>query len=1356
MKIHLLLLSFVLLLSSTYLTAQKFEDKFWTKNDANDSERTIAEDKQKVYSLALTTLKNQLKESHTSKLSIPYPNGTLQDFELEESPIMAPALAKRYPNIKTYSGKNSKTGETIRLDVTKKGFHAIVYSSEGVFFIDPIEGQKKDYQVYFKKDLKRNPKKADFIEGEPIIVDETQFQRVQAKVQSGNVQKPSGTQLRTYRIAVAATGEYTQFHGGTVEDGLSAIVTTMNRVNSIYEKEIAVRMVLVENNDEIIFTDAATDPFTNDDPGIFIDENQNALDSIIGNDNYDIGHGFSTGAGGLAGLGVVCRSTSKGKGVTGISQPIGDPFAVDYVSHEIGHQFGAPHTFNGTVGSCSGTNRNPDTAYEPGSGSTIMAYAGICGSDNIQNSSDPYFHSTSLNYMNAYSQDNAGNNCAVTTNTGNNLPVVEAGEGGFTIPINTPFQLNGSATDADGDALTYAWEQFDLGPAGAPNLPEDNAPLFRSFNPKADSFRIFPQISDIINNTQTLGEILPFYSRDLTFRLTVRDNQAVAGVNYDEISFSVSDQAGPFTVSSVTGDYNGLNFITVNWEVNNTNVAPINAEFVDIYVSTDGGLTFTEKVLENTPNDGSEPIQLPNVNTTEAKIKIAASNNIFFNMSPEVFTITETTEPDFALEASIDTTEYCPNDEVTFTIKTSSLLDYNESINLSVSGITDFEASFDSNTLLPGESTTLRLTNLNQNAGDYAFMLNANTVDKSKSQNLSFSISNFAAIPTISFPIDADNNLNLNPTIVWEDNNIEAGYLIEIASDAAFTQLVESSEVLNSKEYQVQQELERLSTYYVRVKAENYCGESSFSNTVSFSTADIFCEPYQSEDLPLAISSDKADTIHSSVTIPYSGKVESISISNLIGTHTYISDLTFILESPAGTQITLVSNICSSEDDFNLSLDDNASTAVLPCPPTDQGIYQPEAAFSAFKGEETGGDWILHIVDQYVQDGGELQSWTLDLCVQDVVEPTIIPPSNLTAQENLTGTVEINWVDNSDNETSYIIERSDINSTDFREIARVDADVTTYSDSNIEGETQYYYRVKAVLDIFSSDYSNISSITTQVQLPPAPLTLIASNLDNGNVFIQWTNDTDLENGFILERSKSNNLSFELIDSLAADTFSYVDESVEAESTYFYRVKGYNENGDGDYSEEVQIETLIGLPVAPSNLTFELINDSTVRLNWTDNAGNETLYRVERAQNTSAFITIADLEANSTSFEEVLNSSGTYTYRVLAKNSRGNSGYSNEISIELSLEDGVLSNERALKSKFTLFPNPAVQTVFLKNESKIKVEKIQIRNAVGQTIRDVEFTNSKEIEISVQNLSSGVYFVYVQIERDFIIKQIIIE
>ncbi len=583
-------------------------------------------------------------QSNPIVLSLPLPDGEYGRFQIVESPIMEPALAAKFPEIKTYAGQGlDDASASVRLDWTPQGFHAMILSSQGDVYIDPYaRGNTTTYISYFKKDFLSD---RTGIQYPPLDPGGLRAQETAALIAAGVV-GPSGAQLRTYRLAVAATGEYTTYHGGTVALGQAAVVTAINRVTGIYEVEIAVRLQLVANNNLIIYTNSATDPYTNGSPSALLSQNQANLDAVIGSANYDVGHVFSTGGGGLAALGVICSNSSKARGETGLSNPIGDPFYVDYVAHELGHQFGGNHTFNGNSGSCTGGNRNGSTAYEPGSGSTIQAYAGICSGQNMQSNSDAYFHTLSFDEMVAHTTAGGGSSCAAVTNTGNHAPVPNAnaeGANGVTIPINTPFTLTGSATDQDGgDLLTYNWEEFDLGPAGHPDSPVNNAPIFRSFTAQTSPSRTFPQISDIVNNTHTLGELLPSYGRSLTFRLTVRDNRALGGgVDHDQIAFSATAAAGPFLVTApnTAVTWTGGASETVTWDVANTSAAPVSCAAVDITLSTDGGYTYPLTLATGVNNDGSQTVTVPNVPTTSARVKVACATNIFFDISNSDFTI---------------------------------------------------------------------------------------------------------------------------------------------------------------------------------------------------------------------------------------------------------------------------------------------------------------------------------------------------------------------------------------------------------------------------------------------------------------------------------------------------------------------------------------------------------------------------------------------------------------------------------------------------------------------------------------------------------------------------------------------
>ena len=397
--------------------------------------------------------------------------GKYSRFEVEEVFIMHPALAARYPEIKTYRGRGlDDPTASLALDVTPAGMHAQIRTAAGAIYIDPYYlGNNRIYASYYKGDIFRNPRQDGFFCETPGDV-------TRLKVKGSAPATSSGTQLRTYRLACAANGEYTATTGGTVASGLAAVVTVINRVSAIYEAEVAVRLVLVANNNLIIYTNPATDPYTNDTNAL--GQNQTNLDAVIGNANYDIGHVFTTGSGGVAGLGVVCRTGNKARGTTGLPNPIGDAFNVDYVAHEMGHQYGANHPFNGNGSNCAGGNRSAAHAYEPGSGTTIMAYAGICGvNDNLAPNSDAYFIFDSLDAIVTYTTTGLGN-CPTPVATGNSVPTVSAGSN-YTIPSRTPFALTATGSDADGDLLTYCWEERDLGPAQAGNVPDNGtSPIF--------------------------------------------------------------------------------------------------------------------------------------------------------------------------------------------------------------------------------------------------------------------------------------------------------------------------------------------------------------------------------------------------------------------------------------------------------------------------------------------------------------------------------------------------------------------------------------------------------------------------------------------------------------------------------------------------------------------------------------------------------------------------------------------------------------------------------------------------------------------------------------------------------------
>jgi hypothetical protein len=730
-------------------------------------------------------------------VTLPAPDGRDRRFAVRKTPVMEPALAAAHPEIATYSGAGiDDPGTTVHLDLTPLGLHAAVRGPGGSWYLDPYyHGERSLYASYRGADVV-NPH-GSFLEGDVPSG---------GRPRLGSAPRIDGApvQLRTYRLALVSDPAYATFHGAA--NVTAAKVTLVNRVNQVYEDDLAIRLTLVAGNDALNLDTAAQMTGANGPCGAApcysalqaadcnvgtLDQTRIVLGQLIGASSYDIGHiGMGLNGGGVAYLGVV-GGDLKGGGCTGVDQPVGDLFAVDYVAHEIGHQFAGDHTFNGVAGSCAG-NGATGASVEPGSGSTIMAYAGICGTDDLQPHSDPYFSQRSIDEISAYvalapatggevqtvslrgftgtdafrltyngvesgaitrganytaagikaaieailpagaivtvrqwngavaapgdtgfsvrfggslagtdaapltltspagvtgfvgatAQGGPSRNGGDGSPTGNTAPVVAA-PAGFTIPARTPFSLSGSATDADGDALTYLWEQNDSG-AGKSLVSntKPSGPLFRVFGTAAQvsptdtltspspgenvagtsPARVFPDLAQVVaGNTNAAdgtcpaagpapvaaaivdcySEFLPTsaYADALHFRLTARDGRG--GVARGDTTLALAKTAGPFRVSSqaaATSVEAGAPF-PVTWDRAGTDVAPVNTASVRITLSTDGGRTFPRIVSAATPNDGAQTVILPNANTAQARIRVEAVGNVFFDVNRADFTI---------------------------------------------------------------------------------------------------------------------------------------------------------------------------------------------------------------------------------------------------------------------------------------------------------------------------------------------------------------------------------------------------------------------------------------------------------------------------------------------------------------------------------------------------------------------------------------------------------------------------------------------------------------------------------------------------------------------------------------------
>ncbi|WED44057.1 reprolysin-like metallopeptidase [Legionella cardiaca] len=633
-----------LLLFSSFLVAQPVirvvKDVAPSSMSLTGGERYIHAKHYRVVAIDINQLYTELEHApHRDNLNpgvspllleLPHPDGTMHQYKVLENNTMESQLAAKFPEIKTYDAYGvGKSNEFVKLDITPHGFHAmIMVPGKHTIFIDPLErGNTQYYMVYYQKDFTTSKRIKCGVSGQSQpLKDFSQFK---------HFVNFSSCELRKYRLAMAATAEYTAFHGGTVPLALAAQVTTVNRVNGIYERDIAITLQLIANNAMIIYTDPNTQPYTHGDPDALIEENQTNVDAVIGSANYDIGHVVDSAGSGLASLGSVCDAAEKAKGATGQPRPVGDPFDVDYVAHEIGHQFGANHVQNNNC------NRNNATAVEPGSGSTIMGYAGICA-PNVQAHSDAYFNGISLQEMGNFI-NNPAHTCAVKTPIPS-APVI-TGTNGFTyIPVSTPFSLTASAISPTGRVLTYTWEQQNNEVSIQPPVSSaTGGPNFRSFSPTSLPTRFLPNLTALASNGPFTWEVLPSVSRILKFRVSVRANTPGGSCNaFTDVTVTTTNTAGPFllTYPTTSGISWGAGTTkSVIWDVANTNLAPVSAQTVDILLSTDGGITYPYVLLQNAPNVGAATITVPNVTTSSARIMVRSSRGTFFTISKQNFAI---------------------------------------------------------------------------------------------------------------------------------------------------------------------------------------------------------------------------------------------------------------------------------------------------------------------------------------------------------------------------------------------------------------------------------------------------------------------------------------------------------------------------------------------------------------------------------------------------------------------------------------------------------------------------------------------------------------------------------------------
>lgn len=666
------LLVFAALLLSLFAAAQQ---NHWNRESESALRKDVFAKKQRpseflVFRLQEKAMEAQLKNAPSEKttsakrsgffLTVPDEKGNPIQFKVVEASVMQAGLQSRHSRLRSYVGTSVTDPRTsIRFSFTPQGFNGVIFSfSKPALYIEKLEKGSNLYIVVAQTAL------PDLEKFECTTTSNASTGlKSKAQISSsafGTLNANTG-ELRVFRLAFAAQGEFSEWClDGTeandaerIEKVLAEQVSQLTIVNGHVERDFGVRMVMVDNNEDVIFLDPDTDPFTATETEDINNEAQSVITTEIGSDNFDVGHLIrrrTSGSGGNAGaIGSICNDATKARGFTGRTDwhEIG-VYSEIMLTHEFGHQFGANHTF-------THKDESHTAQVEPGSGSTIMSYGGNGDSEgyHVVTIRDHYFHAMSIQQVTAYL---ATVTCGTTQSAGNTAPTADAGNN-FTIPKSTPFQLTGTSSDADEDNLTHAWEQMDvvLDEDDFPWEPDPThtfGPEFRSRPPVTSTSRTFPILENILDGTNTnRWEKLPSVSRSLNFRFTVRDNHPGAGqTNSDNMVVTVDDAYGPFTVTSPNSAVTWCpGTRTVTWDVNGSDALAAN---VKISLSTDGGQTFSTLVA-STPNDGSADVTIACAYSTTARIKVEAVGNIFFDISNTNFTIGDNQPPTFTVPADI-------------------------------------------------------------------------------------------------------------------------------------------------------------------------------------------------------------------------------------------------------------------------------------------------------------------------------------------------------------------------------------------------------------------------------------------------------------------------------------------------------------------------------------------------------------------------------------------------------------------------------------------------------------------------------------------------------------------------------
>ena len=801
---------------------------------------------------------------------------------------------------------------------------------------------------------------------------------------------------RTYDLALSVTSTYAARHGGTIESILEEVNRVFNRVNEVFIRELALQFQIIDGSTQLFFLNEQTDPYTEGNNTLMLNKLDETLVKTLGRKNYDLGHLLATNcgpgtAGVSAGTGTICEF-NKGKALScDLTNNLEEYVRV--LTHELGHQLGAAHTWSNCP-PANGTQRSSGTAYEPGSGSSVMSYIGTCGNENLRLIPGPfYFHTGSLQQMLQYIEIGPGSTCVATEEIANESPEVVSvnipESNDLYIPISTPFILEAHARDIDGDQLTYAWDQLDLGPIAPLGEPIQSGPSIRSFAPDTAGSRMIPRRSALIRNVDTPEEVLPTYERDFQFGLTVRDNNPDGGgIAQEQVRFHSTTTAGPFFVDYPNDSTDQLfagSLAKVQWNVAGTDQGLVNAPHVTIKMSTDGGETFPVVLAEQTENDGEQDVQLPNIVSDSVRFLIQGYDHIFFDMSDQNIPVVNPDAPVFGLNLWPGRQIICLPQTAEVRVGAFPVLGFDEQIEYFVENpYPNVQVSISENQSMVNEVVNLTFDVPETfNSDTLLFKVNAiSSATDTISREISLIVvNNSHEALTLKSPNDSLQGVEVVPSFDWIPSENADYYTLEVSTSASFKPefLVLSEPNITADSFPSSAILEEGKVYFWRVLPYNKCSTTTDVPISAFQTKIQDCAIYSPEDLPKGLGGSSPGEIVSTREVTEDFEVSDVNILNLEGFHESVNQLKLFVQKDTNT-VTLYEGECGIRSlNFDISFDDE-SVEYTDCRLGSGNRVKPLEPLSKLVGESSEGVWELHWQDSTIGAGGILQAWMLELC----------------------------------------------------------------------------------------------------------------------------------------------------------------------------------------------------------------------------------------------------------------------------------------------------------------------------------------------------------------------------------------